>query len=59
MLAEVPDISSGCAGPPRSRGSGPGGGHLPSTSMAERNPSLTMLKHIEVMKIIRPGSAAT
>ena len=29
------------------------------TSMAERNPSLIRLKHIEVTKIITPGSAAT
>ena len=36
------------------------GAHLLSlTSMALRNPSLIKLKHIEVMKIIRPGRAAT
>ena len=29
------------------------------TSIALRNPSLIRLKHIEVMKIITPGSAAT
>jgi hypothetical protein len=29
------------------------------TSMAERSPSLSMLKEIEVRKIITPGSAAT
>mgnify|MGYP003353721728 CR=1 FL=1 len=29
------------------------------TSMALRKPSLMRLKHIEVRKIIRPGSAAT
>ncbi len=37
-----------------------GHAHLFSlTSIALRNPSLIRLKHIEVMKIITPGSAAT
>jgi hypothetical protein len=29
------------------------------TSIADRNPSLIRLKHIDVTKIISPGSAAT
>ena len=32
--------------------------HQAFTSMAARSPSLIMLKQIEVMKIITPGSAA-
>ncbi len=37
-----------------------GHAHLFSlTSIALRNPSLIRLKHIEVMKIITPGNAAT
>ena len=51
--------SSGCAGPPRSRGSTAHRALHDFTSIADRSPSDSMLNAIDVMKIITPGSAAT
>ena len=61
-------INKGCAGPPLSRGSTARGSRVGMsitaigyirTSIAARNPSLTRLKQIEVMKIATPGIAQT
>ena len=57
-LARSRAISSGCAGPPTvARTSALTMVAHSRTSMAERMPSLTRLKQIEVTKIAAPGNA--
>ena len=60
VLAQAFDAAA-AAGPGRRGRADPRScDHLFSlTSIAQRNPSLIRLKHIEVTKIITPGSAAT
>ena len=59
LSGRMPEHSPDCDGERGCyQGSAVSAGHS-RTSMACRRPSLMRLKHIEVMKIIAPGKAAT